>query len=219
MQNFGFQTELPDEIESLLSQIIKANKISVEDIWDLTDDEKKKIASILTAGSLTLKDEDREVFLEKTDSLLSQSSRNEIWERNHYCILNVISWKTKSEGQIPTIKTISDETGLSRVTITKHLKEYYDSETFKEKEASYKFLREKLLAKVYDYAYDGNMRAAKIFMEATGSPANIVSNINNQQNNFIQVNGTILSQETIKNLKPEQLNMIEEILKNTLQRS
>ena len=36
------------------------------------------------------------------------------------------------------------------------------------------------------------------------------------QNNFVQIYGTGLSQETIKNLNPEQLNTIESILKTAL---
>jgi hypothetical protein len=36
------------------------------------------------------------------------------------------------------------------------------------------------------------------------------------QNNFIQINGTVLSQETVKQLSPEQLSSIENILKSTL---
>jgi len=36
------------------------------------------------------------------------------------------------------------------------------------------------------------------------------------QNNYIQINGTVLSQETIKHLNTEQLNIIETILKTAL---
>lgn len=36
------------------------------------------------------------------------------------------------------------------------------------------------------------------------------------QNNLIQIYGTVVSQETIKNLNPDQLNRIESILKTAL---
>ena len=39
------------------------------------------------------------------------------------------------------------------------------------------------------------------------------------QNNYIQINGTVLSQEAIKQLNPEQLNTIETIMKTTLPQS
>jgi len=201
--------KLPADVENLLASIIGSNKLSVEDIWELTDEQKNKIKAVLTAGFLTLKDEDREQFFDNTEPILSTKSRNEIWERNHYCILNVISWQTIQQRQIPTVKDIVEETGLSRVTVIKHLKEYYDSETFKEKENALKFLREKLLTKIYSYAYDGNMRAAKIFMDATGDRPSL--RVENQQNNYIQVNGIVITEEQVKSLPIDKLEAIRQI--------
>jgi hypothetical protein len=53
-----------------------------------------------------------------------------------------------------------------------------------------------------------------------------VGNLNNRQssnntliqnqNNYIQINGTVLSQETIQQLNPEQLNTLEDILKTAM---
>jgi hypothetical protein len=201
--------KLPEDVENLLAAIIGSEKLSVEDIWELTEDQKKKIQAVLTAGFLTLKDEDREQFFDNTEPILSTKSRNEIWERNHYCILNVISWQTIQQRQIPSVKDIADETGLSRVTVIKHLKQYYESETFKEKENAFKFLREKLLTKIYSYAYDGNMRAAKIFMDATGDRPSLM--VHNQENNYIQVNGIMITEEHVKSLPVDKLEKIREI--------
>lgn len=203
---------LPLDVEELLSSILNADKLRLEDIWSLSDDQKKKIATILTAGYLTLGGEDRDNFLDKTDQIISQSSRSEIWERNHHCILNVISWQTITNRQIPTLKEIAEETGLSRVTVAKHLKEYYDSETFKEKENVYKFLREKLLTRVYSYAYEGNMRAAKIFIEASDQRQELKTEIHNQQNTFLQINGTIITLAQLNSLPIEKQRKIQKIL-------
>jgi hypothetical protein len=208
--NSQLANTLPKDVEDALLAIINGDKLSIEDIWNLTDDQRKKIKAVLTAGFLTLIDEDREKFIENTEPILSTKSRNEIWERNHECILNVISWQTIQYRQIPTIKAIAEETKLSRVTVTKHLKEYYQTETFKEKENAFKFLREKLLTKVYSFAYDGNMRAAKIFMDATTDAPPLT--IKNQQNNYIQVNGIVITEEQIKNLPLEKLAKIHEIV-------
>jgi len=209
--NSKLAEQLPEAIEDLLAKIIESPNLTTEHVFNLTDDERSKIKTVLTAGYLTLADEDRDTFFEKTHSIISASSRNEIWERNHWCILNVISWQTIHERGVPTIKSIAEETGLSRVTVAKHLKEYYDSETYKEKENAYKFLREKLLTRIYSYAYDGNMKAAKIFMDATTDATSHLT-INNQENNFIQINGLTITQESIKNLSPEKLQKLQDII-------
>jgi hypothetical protein len=84
-------------------------------------------------------------------------------------------------------------------------------------------MESKVLAKVFQFAVNGDMRAARLYLECTGALKNSASgnnssNINNNtliqnQNNFIQVGGTILNQEIIKQMSPEQLNTIEGILK------
>jgi hypothetical protein len=207
--NSELAQSLPADMEGLLARILEADKLTLDDIWPLSDEQRKKIATVLTAGYLTIAGEDRDLFLEKTDQIISPGSRNEIWERNHYCILNVISWQTIQHRQIPTVKDIAEETGLSRVTVLKHLKEYYESDTFKEKQNAFKFLREKLLAKIYSFAYDGNMRAAKIFIDATCDRPSLT--VHNQQNNYIQVNGIVITEEQVKSLPIDKLETIKEI--------
>jgi hypothetical protein len=209
--NSQLATRLPKPVEDLLKQIIQRPSLTIDQIFELSEEEKGKIKTVLTAGYLTLAGDDRDIFLEKTDEIISKGSRNEIWERNHWCILNVISWQTIHQRQIPSVKSIAEETGLSRVTVAKHLKEYYDSETYKEKESAYKFLREKLLTRIYSYAYDGNMKAAKIFMDATTDSKSHLT-INNQENNFIQINGLTITQAAIKNLSPEKLQKLQDII-------
>ncbi len=65
---------------------------------------------------------------------------------------------------------------------------------------------------MYNYAHDGNMRAAKIFMDATNGPMVNISTIHNQQNNFIQVNGLVITEDQVKGLSPDKLNIIREII-------
>lgn len=74
----------------------------------------------------------------------------------------------------------------------------------------------KVLAKVYQFAVNGDVGAAKLYLNAmgclNGGQASQNTLIQNQQNN-IQINNTVISQETVKHLNAEQLNEIEEILK------
>jgi hypothetical protein len=79
----------------------------------------------------------------------------------------------------------------------------------------FKFMTDKVLAKVFHYAVNGDMAAAKLYLNSMG--ANERNNKGNtliqNQNNYIQINGLVLNQETIKQLKPQQLLLIENILK------
>ncbi|GEN69626.1 hypothetical protein DRF57_23140 [Chryseobacterium rhizosphaerae] len=67
------------------------------------------------------------------------------------------------------------------------------------------------------------MKATRLYLECIGafkntSLSNQINNLNNNtliqnQNNLIQIGGTVLNQETIKNMSPEQISTIEGILK------
>lgn len=80
----------------------------------------------------------------------------------------------------------------------------------------FRFMTAKVLAKVFQFAVNGDTGAAKLYLSAMGYLNNDQSSGNTliqRQNNYIQINGMVLSQETIKLLNPEQLAGIENILK------
>jgi hypothetical protein len=62
----------------------------------------------------------------------------------------------------------------------------------------------KILAKLFSFAVQGNVRAAKLYLDAVGNivqPATIIEN----QNNYIQINGLTITQELVEKLPPAQL--------------
>ena len=59
------------------------------------------------------------------------------------------------------------------------------------------------------------MKAARLYLEMVGATNKRQANtVINEQNNYIQINNTILSQENLKQLSTEQLNQIENIITN-----
>jgi len=132
---------MPDKLETPIKKIARGGKINLEEIWNLTKEEKEKIQSVMTAGVITLAGEDREQFISNLEGVMSETSRNEIWERNHWTIMTAVDYLTRTCGQVPTITKIASETFLSRLTIARHLKEYYSSQVYKDKEGGYKALK------------------------------------------------------------------------------
>ena len=117
---------------------------------------------------------------------------------------------------MPTNTEIAIKTELSRQTIHKHIKEYKTHSLFLEYQEQFEFISSKVLSKVFTFAVNGDMRAAKLYFDIVGGAGKTSNSTSIQnQNNYIQINGTVLNQETIKKLKPEQLNLIEEILKSS----
>ena len=60
------------------------------------------------------------------------------------------------------------------------------------------------------------MRAAKIFIDATSLEAN--NAVQNQQNNFIQINGTVITEQDLKELPEDLLSQLHEILRKKVSR-
>jgi predicted transcriptional regulator len=184
----------------------------------LTKEEKQILGKILTDQLNELKGAERDKFLIKIDDMLPTETRNELWENNHYSITVAISKLIEDYGKMPTKNHIARETGLSRQTIHKHLNAFQEHPLYAEQIKQFKFMADRVLAKVIKLAVqgEGNIKAARLYFEIIGGLNNQSNTSIKTQNNFIQINGTVLSQETIKQLNPEQLNTIENILKTAL---
>lgn len=161
----------------------------------------------------SLKGNKRDEFLKQIEQLLGQETKNQIWEYNHSNISIAISSLIDELGRMPSKVDIASRTGLSRVTIDKHLKEYSNNPIYIQEIEQFKFMTSKVLAKVFSFAMEGNISACRLYLETLG-----VSEIKNEkpkinnQNNFIQINGLTINQQQIMQLKPEQLIQIENIV-------
>ncbi len=116
---------------------------------------------------------------------------------------------------MPSKREIAEKTELSRQTVHKHLQEYRDSPLYQQQIEWFSYMKVKVLAKVYKFAVNGDMRAAKLYFDVVGnlgSPEPENKPIKTQ-NNYIQINGMVITEESIRGLKPEQVLQIEGILK------
>lgn len=212
----GLQKLTDSELK--INQILSLDKILPSDLDTLGKDEKAKILDILTKKLTETKDVERDKVIKQIDPFMADITRNQIWEHNHAQITYAISTMMQEKGRMPVMTEIAEKTGLSRQTVHKHLKEYHTHPLFLEQAELFRFMTSKVIAKVFHFAVNGDIGAAKLYL-------NVMGCLNGQtpggtfiqnQNNFIQINGTVLSQETVKQLNPEQLNSIEAVLKSTI---
>lgn len=220
------------DIQVKFNSLMALNKILPKDIEILNMDETQQFYSFLTEKAQALKGIESEKFWNKVDAVINQTTKNQLWEINHTNITCAIATLIQEYGRMPVATEIATTTNLSRQTVHKHLKEYSNHPLFLEQLAITQFMTSKVLAKVFHFAVNGDMQAAKLYLNAMGvlnNPShsnksfNVVaetgSNQNNtlikKQNNFIQINNTVLSEDIINQLNPDQLKQIEEIVKNS----
>ena len=206
------------ETEVKINNIHSLKQITYSDLDTLSDAERELFIAKTNKKFNELKGDERDKLLKKLEPITTELVKNQLWERNHVEITCAISVLMQEYGRMPTVNEIATKTELSRQTIHKHLKEYATNPHYLEQVEQFKFMSSKVLAKVFKYAVNGDMRAAKLYLSAMGmynEPAPKNTLIQNQ-NNYIQINGTVLSQDNLKQLNPEQLNTIEAILKAAL---
>jgi DNA-binding phage protein len=188
--------------------------ITASDLEILNKSERIKFFEDITYKLNSLEGTKRDDFLKQIDQLISHETRNRIWEFNHSKISIAIANLIEEFGNMPSKVDIASKTGLSRVTIDKHLREYSNSHLYDQEIEQFKYMTPKVLAKVFSFAMNGNIGACRLFLETLG-----ITGLKNEktkicnQNNFIQINGLTINQQQIMQLKPEQLKQIETILK------
>jgi hypothetical protein len=199
------------KIDKLMTQ----EMITQNDIEDFSQAEIQYLEEKATKTLAKLKGTARDSFLDKIQPIVPASTKNDTWEYNHMHISNAISNYMHLHGAMPCKNDIAEETGLSRQTVAKHMIEYKQHPEFIGEMEQFKFMSNQILTNVFKYANKGDMRAARLYFEMVGT-LNKQPNgtVVNEQNHYIQINNTILSQEKLKQLSNEQLTLIENIVTN-----
>ena len=136
-----------------------------------------------------------------------------VWQHNHFVIGNAITALVRKYGCMPPKTLISKETGLSRHTIAKHIAGYKTHPQFSQELEQNKYMGTRILSSIFKLASDSDVKAARLYFEMVGAiikqrPNMVVT----EQNNNIQINNNLFSQENLKQLSAEQLKQIEGII-------
>ena len=199
--------------EIMINTLIAKDRLLQSDIDNLSEGQRLEFGTVLTQKLNNLKGNAHDLFIEKINDILPEDAKNQIWENNHSVITRAISVLMAKIGRMPTKNEIAVESGLSRQTVNKHLKGYAQHPLYAEQLQQFRFMADKVLTTVFLKAKEGDSKAARLYFDVIrpGKLDGSVTSIKTQ-NNYIQINGIVLSQESIKKLSSEQLNQIERIV-------
>ena len=197
------------------ANLLLLDKIEQHHIKALAPEKQLQFRKLLSDKLAAATGEDRDAFLEK---IIAITDHDTIWEYNHSRITQYITQHIRQFSAMPTKATIAEVTGLSRQTVHKHLQGLANQPTNTLQNELYGVMKHALLNKVLERAMDGDIAAAKLYLqtmkeENTRTSKDITIH---KQNNYLQINGTTLNQQTIQQLKPEQLQQIEKVIKRSL---
>ncbi|NQU88383.1 MAG: hypothetical protein HQ541_21770 [Mariniphaga sp.] len=187
----------------------------LKDKFGLNKSNVEQVVDLISQKLDELKGTKRDEFIYHVWPLLTYEFKNQLWECNHIRINWAISTMIQELGRMPSKMEMAEKTGLSRQTIHKHLKEYTSNSIYQNQLLQFRFMADKVLARIFDFAVNGDMKAAKLYFDILGKNFGVTHN-NFVQNNFVQINEFKLSQEQIKQLSPEKLSKIESIIKDVI---
>ena len=153
-----------------------------------------------------------EIMYSKDIDTIEEHKRDR-WNFNENRIKNYIHNTLVNKRYVPSNKDISEATGLSRVTITKHIKENNLSSYKADERDKYRMLNSSALNQLYYLAFkNGDVKALKMFIELTKEPEDSSKVVNN---NYIQINNTKIDSLLVDQLPIKTRLQIENlILKN-----
>ena len=199
-------------VKQKVTQLLQQDQITPNDIADLTDRERVYFTNTCTKMLNKLSGSRRELFLAKLDQVMAPEGKSDVWEHNQLIISEAVANFMQQYGLMPTKSAIAAQTGLCRQTVATHFAAYKKRPEFAQQTEQFKFMAPQVLANVFKYALAGDMRAARLYFEMIGAKKPEAT-LTSTQNNYIQINNTILSQENLARLTTEQLNQLEYIIK------
>ena len=203
------------EIPQKFLDLLKLEKIEPADLEHWSAEECLSFDAFVGRELRTKKGLEWDAFFTKVEGILTNAYKLKAKETNHAIIMHSIAFLLEDFGRMPTQLEIAKHAELSRYTVHKHLKEYQGSELLQQQMEQYQMLAPKIIDRLFVAARHGDTKAAKIYLDSVVKLNTLQANkttVINTQNNYVQINNTVLNQEILQQLKPEQLKQIEEII-------
>lgn len=208
LQNF---TEPSKKIKT----IIDSGTLTKKEFESLTKDERKEFQIYADNEMKGKSGVERLHVANKWAVAFDRPTKNILWANNHQLIIGQIDELMKEYNRMPNTLELAQATGLSRQTIHNHLTEFQSNPFYEEHMEQFKIMIPVLLSRLYKMAVGGDVKAAKLYFSAVGGFDNTIETSKPKtQNNYIQINNTVLSQEQVSSLTEEQIEQLERILKD-----
>lgn len=158
-----------------------------------------------------------------TDDEKPDVNRRQVWTANHGNIMRAIIKSLDENGFMPSVVQIAEETNLSRVTVTRHLKYFERDDYLSLHRQKWKMATERVLLKLSQYVFSRytnaaeSTRAAAVYLKFADKFLHPVEPKpdTGATNNFIQIENVYINQTTIQSLPEEKRRLIESIILNS----
>ena len=148
-----------------------------------------------------------------------ETSNEATWEENHEHIIKTVRYLQDRRIKV-SVSNICKLTKLSRPTVYKHLSEDSLNPTYKVYTQVNRLMMNDVLMRICEKAYNGDLKAARLYFELIGVIKTNSNTINSSVLNFnhaVMVKGQVLNEEMVENLSAENLSQLADFVKNASQ--
>jgi len=197
--------------EETIQGLLQGQKINREAFFEVMNaSEREEIMKAVEAGLNTLGMQDRDRLIEQTSHLYHSDTLENVYDLERMKIVATMANVALDKRRFATITELSQLTGFSRKRINAVLKRI--SETDLKLPANHA-MREAMLAKIFTYGLSGNVKAARLFMELTDPNPTVNRTLRIQnQNNLVQMNGIVITEDQMKALPRELTIKLQEVI-------
>jgi len=211
------------EPEKWVNQIVENLSLEVVPLDTITPEQRQELVKLMADKIKTMPDPSRTACLQLMPRLSGDPEvRQRLKELNRNKILEAIAQFVSKYGCMPSKARLADATGLSRQTVHLHLKRAAGAPLLLPMQAQHKLMADGVMGTLLQLARKGNVQAARLYMDslfktdAATLPQKQEDPMPMPQNNYIQVNGIVISQAALQEMNPEQLLQIEHTFKTVL---
>ena len=200
---------LPQTVKAF-DKLMRLEKIEHHHLQEFSPDERtafmdKLYLQIARYTSLPI---EQEKLVEKSLAILDNEF---VWNYNHNKITAEIRVQYHMYGTMPSVAHLAAVCRLSRKTVTQHVEEFMNNKEAPQAKGLKSMVDDTIMNIITRAACKGDLKAAKIYMDNKRADRQIEAKINTQ-NNYVHINSTVINQQVIQQLKPEQLKLIEQII-------
>lgn len=138
---------------------------------------------------LTLKGTEYDELYNEVKDSMSEIGKTILRDRNFLLIQEeLLKYIKNNQKGLPTVSLLSTLTKLSRVTVTKHLKEMLSVELEEDRKLQHKYLFDAILTNVGRKAMNGDLKSSKLYLDTIlrlEEKDTIKMYVQNQQNNIL----------------------------------
>lgn len=151
-----------DNVQYILRSVYR---LTPEHISLLGSEKKEELGYAIKHKLTQLHGEAYDAFYYKVRDIMTEKFKNVTWDRNHEKLKRIVKQYVISNKRMPTVSEVADIAQMSRITVSKHLREFDLLDYNNEQKQMLTIMFNDLVGQVLARALQGDLVAVKLMVD------------------------------------------------------